>query len=207
MARFLRRLLRTLLVLLVIGGLLFLLRKPIMRGVGYLLIKEDNPTQVDAAFVLSGQALERSKMAHSVYQRELTPLLITTGSYVNPSFEALGMAMPDAELNRDALLRLGVDSAAIRLLPRGTSTWEESEEILGYSLREDFKRVMIISSRFHTRRLNAVFRQKFKANGIDVVIQGADPVDYTIDQWWETEQGLIFVNNEYVKLLYYWWKY
>ncbi|RMG73395.1 MAG: YdcF family protein [Bacteroidetes bacterium] len=207
MSRFFRRLLRTLLVVAVLGGLLFLLRKPIMRGAGHLLIKEDTPVQVDAAFVLSGQAYERSPKAMEVYERGLTPLVITTGSYINPSFEALGMDLPDAELGREALLRLGIDSAAVRTLSRGTSTWEESEEILGYSLREDFSRVMIISSRFHTRRLQSVFRNKFKSNGIDVVIQGADPVDYTIEAWWESEHGLIMVNNEYLKTLYYWLKY
>jgi hypothetical protein len=32
-------------------------------------------------------------------------------------------------------------------------------------------------------------------------------LDYDPERWWDTEEGLLMVNNEYVKLLYYALKY
>lgn len=207
--KFLRRSLRTLLILAALGLLVFLLRGPLMRGIGRWLIKEDNLQQVDATFVLSGAAEERCTLAADLYQRGFTPLIIPTGEGINPTLEAMDMPIMDAEVGRQALLRMGVDSSAIRVLKRGTSTFEESEEILGYSLREEFRRIMIISSKFHTRRIQGVFKDKYHEEGIEVVVRGANPLPdtYEIDQWWQSESGLIFVNNEYMKLLYYALKY
>jgi len=207
--KFLKRTLRVLLVLGIIVGILFLARRPIMRGFAYWLVVEDEIQAVDAVFVLSGNAAERCPAAADVFERGMTPLVITTGESVNPTLVAAGTPINDAEVGRLALLELGVDSSAIRLLSRGTSTFEESEEILGYSLAQGFERIMIVSSKLHTRRIGFVFRDKFKENGIEVVVHGATPraEDYTLDEWWAYETGLIFLNNEYIKLVYYWLKY
>jgi uncharacterized SAM-binding protein YcdF (DUF218 family) len=158
-------------------------------------------------FALEGE--ERCLVGADLYQRGLTPLVIPTGEGINPTLEAMGMRIMDAEVGRHALLEMGVDSSAIRVLKQGTSTFEESEEILGYCRGQEFKRIAIISSKFHTRRIQGVFQDKFHAAGIEVMVRGADPLPdtYEIDQWWESESGLIFVNNEYMKLLYYALKY
>lgn len=207
--KFLRRTFRLLLVLAVLGLLLFLLRRPLLRGVGHWLIKEAPVSRVDAIFVLSGAAEERCRLAAELYHQDLSPLVIPTGEGINPTLEALDIYLTDAEVGRRTLLDLEVDSSAIRVLEAGTSTFEESEEILGYALAEEFQRVMVVSSKFHTRRMHMVFGDKYREAGIEVVIHGAQPLPdtYTTDAWWESESGLIFVNNEYVKLLYYALKY
>lgn len=206
MKKFFGRLTKFLLVLVVLLGILFLARNPILRGIGRYLIVEDTSHTVDAAFILSGSVMERSQEAMKTYKIE-TPLLICMGSTVSADLEAYGQIRTDAELARDALLRLGADSADVRVLKRGTSTFEESEEILGYAFAEEFDRVMIISSKFHTRRIAKVFRKKFREKGIELVIRGAEPIGYDIDTWWQEESGMIFVTNEYLKLLYYAYKY
>ena len=146
-------------------------------------------------------------MAADLYHRNLFPLVITMGESINPSLAALEIDLTDAQLTRNVLLDAGVDSSAIRVINRGTSTYEESEQILGYATREGFQRIMVISSQLHTRRVKKVFKTKFKNAGIDVVIKGAPPLSYEIDHWWESEEAMIYVNNEYMKLLYYGWKY
>ncbi|GAB4425263.1 MAG: hypothetical protein OHK0039_42910 [Bacteroidia bacterium] len=207
MRRFFRRLLRWILVLTILVGTLYLLRKPMLRGVGQFLIAEDASAEVQAAFVLSGDAYERCKYAATLYEQRLFPVVVAMGGNKSRDLLALGIERSDAMLAREALMAFGVDSAAIRTFEQGTSTYEESEQILGYAIREDLHSIMVISSRLHTRRISRVFGPKFRAAGIEVVIKGADPVRYEIDRWWESEEGLIFVNNEYLKLLYYALKY
>lgn len=207
MGKFLKKLLIVLSILLVVGFSLFLLRKPIMKAVGYALVYEDPSVVVDAAFILSSNPNERCEYAAELYHRKLFPLVITMGESVNASLLAMDIHQTDAQLARMVLMREGVDSAAIRTINRGSSTYEESEQILGYASREGFQQIMIISSQFHTRRIKKVFKKKFKDAGIDVIIKGAPPKRYEVDHWWENEEAMINVNNEYVKLLYYSWKY
>lgn len=205
--KFLKRLLIWVSTILMIGLVLYLLRFQILKGVGNILVSEDTVQTVDAVFVLSGNAFERAKAAADIYHQGLSQKIITTGEGVGSSLEALGIIMVDAEVTQEALRQLEVDSTAIELIPRGTSTYEESEHILGFARARDFKRIMIISSKFHTRRIRNVFHKKFADAEIQVFIKGAEPLNYTIEKWWESEQGMIFVNNEYMKLLYYWLKY
>ncbi|MEM9986912.1 MAG: YdcF family protein [Bacteroidota bacterium] len=147
--------------------------------------------------------------AAELYQQGLSPVLVVTGENINPTLQALDIELIDAIVGQQALFDLGVDSAAVKVLPRGTNTFEESEEILGFSLAEGYRRIMVVSSKFHTRRIQRTFHKKFHAEGIEVRVIGAEPPEdtYLVDEWWKSEGGLIFVNNEYLKLIYYAWKY
>jgi uncharacterized SAM-binding protein YcdF (DUF218 family) len=205
--KLLRRLLIRLLILVVVIGLLYLLRVPILRGVGMALVCEDAPREVEAVFVLSGNTYERSLKAAEIYQRGLTPKVVVTGGHIDQDFQILGLTMTDAEVARGHLIQAGVDSAAIVVLPQGTSTYEEAQYILGFAEGQSLTRIMIVSSAFHTRRICRTFKSRFKNTGIQVVVQGAEPLNYQLDRWWESEEGLVFVYTEWVKLAYYAIKY
>jgi hypothetical protein len=62
----------------------------------------------------------------------------------------------------------------------------------------------------HTRRIRWVLGQLDRRQGdhrVRFLLQGASDHSYEEARWWEYEKGLIFVNNEYLKLLYYIWRY
>ena len=207
MLKFLKKLVYFLLSVFVTLILLYLLREPILKGIGNFLIVEDTEITVDAAFVLSGNVLERCEKGAEIFLQGHAPTIVAIGGNINEAVRAIGIEVNGAQLSQKALISMGVDSSAIKLIERGTSTYEESEEILAYSQVMGFKRVMIISSKYHTRRIQNVFKDKFQEAGIEVIVLGAEPLDYDLDKWWESESAMIFVNNEYVKLIYYWLKY
>ncbi|TAE52715.1 MAG: YdcF family protein [Bacteroidetes bacterium] len=207
MPKRLRKILLWILVPGLLGAGLYLARFPILKGIGSFLIREDMPVNADAIFVLSGDADERCRAAAELFRRGLAARIVTTGSNTSSALRALQMDIPDAELGAMALQKAGIDSAAVGILPLGSSTKEEADAILGYAQAAGLKRVIIVTSRFHTRRTASVFKSLFRKNGIEAVICGAAPYDYDENRWWESEKSLIFVNNEYVKLLYYAWKY
>ena len=212
-------------ILMVVFLLGFLFRHNILLGIAQLLIKEDshvlideekesyllaqeeNPRKVDAIFVLGGASGERAPLAAKLFHKGYAEMIITTGEQVPTVLEVLDTALTEAQLTRQALLNANVDSQAIITLNQGTSTYEEAEIILGYAEASNYKRIILVSSKFHTRRVQGVFRKKFEAAGIKVFILGADPLRYEISNWWNSEEALIFVNNEYIKHLYYAWKY
>jgi hypothetical protein len=76
----------------------------------------------------------------------------------------------------------GADSTRIQTLPLGTSTWEEYESILAYCQEKDLHKVMVLSSRFHTRRIYRVFEDSFEAAGIELVIRGAPESGFEEDR-------------------------
>lgn len=193
-----------LLLVLVLG---YLLRAPILRGVGNFLVSEDEINRVDAIFMLSGGPSERAQEAAAIYKRGHTPIVITTGSGERDALKIMGISMTDAELGKNALVQLGVPDSLVRTLKQGTSTFEEAEQILGYAQQVGYTRIGIVTSKFHTRRTRWTFRKRFQGSGIDVFTVGAPPETYNLSRWWEYEESLIFVNNEYVKLLYYFWAY
>lgn len=194
------------------GLVIFLLRFGILRMLGNYLIAEDRKGQVDAIFVLSGASQERGFEAARLVAEGYSDKVYTTGAIINPTLKAVGIdSLSDAVITRDViaetLVSQGITEAQIRELEIGTSTYEESEGILGFSRQAGFKQIMVVSSKFHTRRIRQVFRKKFKKAGIQVLVRGAPPLNYSIDKWWNSEEGLMFVNNEYVKMVYYMLKY
>lgn len=187
--------------------LLFLLRYPILRGMGNYLITEDPATRVDAVFVLGGSVLDRGVEAARVYRQGLADRFIFTGAPVPQVLEALGIDSTEAECTRHAAVLAGLPPELTTVMNVGTSTYEEFQALLAYARSEGMDSVMIISSSFHLRRIGRVFRKPFRQAGITVLLHGAPSSVYDERRWWASEEGLIMVNNEYVKLGYYLLKY
>ncbi|MCI4670140.1 MAG: YdcF family protein [Bacteroidia bacterium] len=186
---------------LVLIGIIF--KVQIATFMGNYLIHEDNNTKVDAAFVLAGLPTERLPYAKKLYDEGLFPVVVTTGEHIDSDLKVLEMPWSDAKVGKIVLTRMGIDSSNIVMLEQGLNTFEESEEILGFAQARGYKRIMVVSSKFHTRRIKNVFKKKFANEGIEVVIKGAPALEYSIDQWWLSKHGLTFVLNEYIKLVYY----
>lgn len=183
--------------------LLFLFRFELLRATGRYLISEDEPCRVQAIFVLAGGPKDRADEALELYRQGLGRFLVCTGGTVPADFEALGLLFREAEITAAYLARSGMDSSAIVLLPEGSSTLEESDLILRYCLEKKLDTVMVVSHRFHTRRIRSFFEKPFREAGIYLNIHGAPSSQYDEKRWWENEYGLLMVNNEYVKLIYY----
>lgn len=183
--------------------MLFLFRYSLMRCAANFLICEDAPTQTQIVFVLSGAPQERSMKATELFKNGFCKKIICTGANHPQDFAALGMDMTEGELTKLALTRLNVPDSAIEVLKEGTSTLEESDAILKYCLEKKINQIEIVSSKFHTRRVRSVFKDKFAEKNIEVKIIGASAVGYEENKWWESEYGLLALNNEFVKLFYY----
>lgn len=183
--------------------LFFLFRFQLLRAAGRYLISEDEPCRVQAIFILAGGPKDRADEALLLYKQGFGPVLICTGATVPADFQALGLPYTEAEITAKYLSRLGLDSSAIVLLPEGSSTLQESRLILNYCLANRLDSVMVVSHRFHTRRIRSFFEKAFREAGIYLNIHGAPASQYDEKRWWENEYGLLMVNNEYVKLIYY----
>jgi len=179
----------------------------LLRGMATVLIAEDAPTRVDVAYVLGGGPVERGGRGAELLRAGLCDTLVTTGVNIHRVLEAEGVLFTEAELTARAAYRAGADSTRMRLLQNGTSTWEEAAAVLRDAQAHGHDSIAIVSTEFHLRRVRRVFRKHFDDTGIAVFTVASYSPMYDHRAWWESEEGLLMVNNEYVKTLYYWLKY
>lgn len=198
---------RAALFCLLVPLVLFCSRKPLLRGMyAYLDVSENSAFRHAVyAVVLSGNARERAATAAALYRQGQIDTLICTGANVSADLRIIGRNETEGELSRQVLLQNGVDSTRILLQNRGSSTIEEMQIIAGF-LEKRPGSLVIITSSAHTRRMWRL-RKKMLPRDRDIYCFGVPSDRYDARNWWNSEEGLIAVNTEWQKLLYYCWKY
>lgn len=202
-----RKLLITLSVLLLLMVVVFIFRTPILRSCATALIHQDELQKADAMFVLSGGGYDRGNEAVKVYRQGYTPGIVCTGGNPFIEIKVFDIDTLESHMTIANLRRQSIPDSVITGIYYGTSTREEADTIIGYCKQHNFKKVIVLSSLLHTARANKVLRKKFEAANIQLLLHGAPSSRFNEMQWWQSEDGLIAVNNEWLKTIYYWWKY
>jgi uncharacterized SAM-binding protein YcdF (DUF218 family) len=201
-----RRALRVLLLVAVLGGL-FAARGWLARQVAQALVTEDPLAPAQALFVLAGGEVDRGREAARLLAQGYAPVAVCTGEQEHRFLRQMGIRLNEAHMTRSVMLAHGADSTRIHTLPIGTSTFEECNAILAHCQAQGWRRVLVLSSRLHTARIASVIKPRARPLGIEVCVRGAPDSRFDEDTWFRNEDGLLFVNNEYVKRLYYWYRY
>jgi len=202
-----KRIVVFLLAIVMIGAVLMTFRTAILRSFSAVLMQEDALEKVDALVVLSGGGYDRGNEAVNIYRAGWTSKIICTGGNPELNFRIIGIDTLESDLTVMNLQRQGVPDSAIVLMREGTSTLEESDIILAYCKQQNIKKIIVLSSKIHCRRVRSVFAEKFENANIQIIYRGAKSSIYDELNWWEKEEGLIAINNEWMKTLYYWIKF
>jgi uncharacterized SAM-binding protein YcdF (DUF218 family) len=122
----------------------------------------------------------------------------------------LGLVPNDTDIDVGVMEKLGVPANKIIVLPVSggvTSTFDEAVALKQYIEANDVHSIILVTSAFHTRRARWIFDREL--SGLSVTLEMATAPYPTFDQanWWQNETGLITVNNEYIKLIFYFFKY
>jgi uncharacterized SAM-binding protein YcdF (DUF218 family) len=196
-----------LLLLVAILGLAF--RSQILTGIANYLIINDRLQPADAIFLLNSEYDTRPFRASELYKQGLAPVIVIARAQ-NTSVVDLGLIPNDTEISVGVMEKLGVPPEKIIILPFPggvNSTFDEAAALKQYLEATQLQRIILVTSAFHTRRARWIFKKTLA--GLPVTIEMA-PVPYVgFDQnnWWKDETGLITLNNEYIKLVYYFFTY
>lgn len=87
-----------------------------------------------------------------------------------------------------------------------SSTFEEAKALYRWCRVYGAKSVIIVTNPFHSRRVRFVFDKVLK-NAVQVQMATVDYHKFTPSDWWQSEEGLVTFNNEWIKTVYYWMKY
>lgn len=192
-----------LLVFLLFIAICYFCRLPILRAMGNYLDVGVEPQKVEALYILGGSPHDRGLAAIEVYKDSLCDMFVCTGGNVHGTLIAYGVDMKESELSARFLMNQGLPASKVRMLSSSTSTFEESIEILDDCKSNGYQKIAVISSAYHTRRVRWIFNRKFENSGIEVLVYSAPPTNYNPDEWWKSENGMLFFFNEIVKIGYY----
>lgn len=186
---------------------LFLARHSILKKIGHYLVADDANYVSTYYAVLGGNSAERGLAAAWIGKQQPNARFITTGGNRPSQLAAIGIQTYEAALTREKLIQCGIAASRIVTLNEGTSSKEEADLLLHYCQQNKIQQITIISGQYHLRRLRMTYEPLFTQAGIAFKFFGAQEKDFDPDHWWESESGLIYTNNEYIKILYYWLKY
>lgn len=195
-------------VLLVLGSL-YLWRVPILIGLAEFLTIDDQPQQADIIYILSGDVESRPFHAATLYAQGVAPKIVIPVEEEFPSMK-LGLMPNRTKVMAQVLMAQGVPEEQIILLdtPGGvTSTWDETVVLREYIQAESLERVVIVTTAFHTRRARWIFSRQLDGLGVQLGMSPAEDRQFNERNWWLVEAGLITYVNEYIKFVFYLYRY
>jgi len=200
-----RRLAVALVALCACLGLLWVVRVPLLRGVGQALVYEEGPPRADVILLLNGEVETRPFHAARLYREGAAPRILVGRVEDSPATE-LGLWPNETDVNIDILQQEGVPSEAIEVISQDApvaSTHDEAQALARIVERENLGSVLVVTSRVHTARSRWVVRRTLAGASVDVRVSAAPQYGFTVHDWWTCERGLVAVLNEYIKFGYY----
>jgi uncharacterized SAM-binding protein YcdF (DUF218 family) len=195
-------------VCLAAGGLALAALLCFLPFAGRFLVREDPVESSDVIFVLAGARVERWLEGYELYREGRAPLILLSPGPTSPAeieLRSRGVRFPtEGEIARDALLQLGVSAEATRVLPGVVdNTAQEAQVLHDMSRSQTWRRIIVVTSAYHTRRARFAFAREFRGSSIQIVVRasrfdGSEPA-----RWWRHRSDIRFVTSELQKLVLY----
>lgn len=169
-----------------------------LSGIAQFLVVNRPADKVDVIVVLSGGTGNRVFHASNLYQQGTSSTIVMTGSddYFHKS-------VPD--FMKEYAIFLGVDSNDIILEKNSYSTLDHMLNLRSFVSEYKWKRVMIVTSAFHTRRAYRVFKKGWHDLDIEIFVSPAsDKIDY--DNWYKYYEMSEKILMEWCRLILYYFR-
>ncbi|MGB0036979.1 MAG: YdcF family protein [Candidatus Acidiferrales bacterium] len=190
-----------LIFLAVVLVLLYLVRYPILRLAGNFWVVDEAPKASDAIIILGDDNYyaDRAARAADLFKSSMAPRIVASGPFLRPY-----ASIP--ELIQHDLADRGVAASAIVRFPhRADNTLEEARALSQLISSHGWKRVLVVTSNFHTRRARYILERAFPA-GTELRIISARDTDYDPDNWWRTRRGQKLFFHEFVGMFEAMWE-
>ena len=171
------------LVLLLFG--IYLARHPLLRLVGGMLVVEDALEKSDAIIILSNDNFyaDRATRAAEVYRQDLAPVVVASGRRLRPYANI-------AEFMTHDLIERGVPKDRIIPFPQDADCTKDEAEALHKLVQDkNWKRLIIVTSNYHTRRARYIVGKVFD-DGITVRVASARDGDFDPANWYEHRRAV-----------------
>jgi uncharacterized SAM-binding protein YcdF (DUF218 family) len=208
-----RRWVWVVLILLVLAASAYIARRLLLVQIANALVDADSPARADAIVVLAGGAPLREIEAADLYLAGYSPRIILTfesDSSAPALLRARGVPYESAiDLRRRILHGLGVPDSAVTVLDRevAISTRVEALLIRDWVAATGARRIIIVTSRFHTARASLIFRRTLREHKVEILMRPATHDPFDPSRWWHDRAQLRDGIFEWQKLLFYYLAY
>ena len=192
-----------------LSGITFLLVGLLTLGiftitVGHFLTTVDAFSQADAIVVLGGDGGDffRVQQGVDLFNEDYAPVVVFSGGI---SLKDAGIACSSAQLSLEAAQELGLPTNATIIAGGAQSTYDEAVNMCRLAQQHGWQSLIIVTDLFHTRRAARTFRTLLPDTTI--YLSAAPDPNVDASRWWHTEEGLVAVFNEVIKLVFYWARY
>lgn len=198
----------TLLIVVVAALLAYQSRERLLAALGGFLVVRDPLAKADVILVLSGEPTERAREAADLYREGWAPKVVLTTPEPPPGHAelvALGVRIPlEPEIARTIVVGLGVSAADVLQVPTViNSTGSEARAFHAWMREGGWRRAIVVSSPYHTRRVRSLFREVFGKSGTTVAVVPSRHGEFQPGDWWRRRSGVRNLIIEYQKLLFY----
>ena len=192
----------TLLILFLVGfSFLLIFHSQLLTLYGTWFVVRNAQPGADAIICLSGDRETRTPECLRLWKDKFAPrLFVTQEKPKNKEFNQLELS--HLEFAEAVTKRMKLD-AKWELLPSlsdgATSTFDEAADALTMAQREGWKRVILVTDEFHTRRSLLAFEKVFKGSKVEVQVEGATNEVFGVDDWWQSDRGILAYFGETIK--------
>jgi len=187
----------TALALVALVFLCLLFYAPMLGAMGAFLDKSAMPQKADLAFVVAGdQTGHRILRAGELIREGYAPKAVVSGPHGFYGRNECDLAIPFAE-------RAGYPQSYFLAFPNfANSTHEESSAAAQELRRLGARRILLVTSTFHTRRAGNEFRGA--APDLTFIVVSAPDEHFTPHSWWHDREGRKTFLVEWMKTVAAW---
>ena len=166
--------------------------QPILSSYAEFYTVNNATSGADAIVVLSGGKASRIPHALNLFAENYAPRLLLTDekkrslrfAHLFSTNEEIAQAMIDE-------LKLSVPIITVASLKGGaTSTFDEAYDLRKFSEAEGFKRLILVTDAFHTRRAYHAFQTVFAGSEIRLEMSAAQNDIFNESNWWTSDRGI-----------------
>lgn len=180
---------------------LYLVRHPLLQLAGGFWIVDEVPVPADAIVMLGDDNYnaDRAARAAQLYKAGWAPHVVASGRYLRPYASI-------AELEDHDLTDRGVPQAAVvRFAHHAENTKDEAAALAQLISSRGWKRILLVTSNYHTRRSRYLAEREFPSGTVLRVVAAPDS-DYDPREWWRTRDGLKIFTHECVGIVVSMWE-
>jgi uncharacterized SAM-binding protein YcdF (DUF218 family) len=172
-------------------------RTALLGAFGSYLVRDETPQKADMAVVLGGDAYgNRILKAAELVRQGFAPKALISGPPGFYGSHECDLAIPFAE-------RAGYPASYfLHFEHKATSTMEEAQVIAAELRRLGAKRILLVTSDFHTHRAGRIFRAA--APDLTFYVVAAPDFFFTAHGWWHNREGRKLFALEWAKTFAEW---
>lgn len=163
---------------------IYVVRHPLLRAAGNFWVVDDPPAASDAIIVLGDDNYsgDRAARAAELYKANWAPVVVASGRLMRPYASVADL------LDHDLRDRGVPEKDIARLTGRYRDTKEEAQAISQLIRERGWKKVILVTSNYHTRRAHYISERMYPP-GTVLRMSAAPDADYNPNNWWETRDG------------------